>query len=100
MCYGTETVDAGARLASLVSMSIDTLERSGAPHTGLASPAATLLQRVENEYHEMPGLKLTEAQAKRLWGMEATMCRAVLTTLLERRFLRRTAVGAYVRASE
>jgi hypothetical protein len=32
--------------------------------------------------------------------MEATMCRAVLTTLLERRFLRLTAVGAYVRASD
>ena len=46
----------------------------------------------------MPGLVLTEAQAERLWGMDAAMCRAVLTALLERRFLRRTAGGAYVRA--
>jgi hypothetical protein len=48
----------------------------------------------------MPGLVLTEAQAKRLWGVDAMMCRAVLAALLERRFLRRTAVGAYVRASD
>lgn len=81
-------------------MSIDTLERSAAPQTGLTPSGATLLQRVQNEYHEMPGLMLTEAQARRLWGMDPAMCRAVLTVLLERRFLRRTAVGAYVRASD
>jgi hypothetical protein len=81
-------------------MSIDTLERSPAPQAGLTSPTATLLQRVQSEYHEMPGLMLTEAQAKRLWGMDAAMCRAVLATLLERGFLRRTMIGAYVRASD
>jgi hypothetical protein len=81
-------------------MSIDTLKRPAAPYMRSASPLATLLQRVENEYHEMPGLILTEAQAKRLWGMETRICRTVLTALVERRFLRRTADGAYVRASD
>ena len=79
-------------------MAIETGERSGAPRTGLTSPTATLLQLVEGEYREMPGLVLTEAQATRLWGMDAAMCRAVLTALLERGFLRRTAAGTYVRA--
>jgi hypothetical protein len=47
----------------------------------------------------MPGLKLTEAQARRLWNLDGHTCRLVLTTLLERQFLRRTASGSYVRAS-
>jgi hypothetical protein len=82
------------------SMSIDTLERSPAPQARLTSPSAALLRRIQNEYNEMPGLMLTEAQAKRLWGIDGKTCRAVLAALLERRFLRRTAVGAYVRASD
>ena len=47
----------------------------------------------------MPGLKLTEAQARRLWALDGDTCRRVLATLLERRFLKRTATGMYVRAS-
>jgi hypothetical protein len=46
----------------------------------------------------MPGLKLTEAQARRLWDLDGDTCGVVLTTLLERRFLKRTANGTYVRA--
>jgi hypothetical protein len=47
----------------------------------------------------MPGLKLTEAQARRLWNLDGHTCSLVLTTLLEQRFLRRTASGTYVRAT-
>jgi hypothetical protein len=54
--------------------------------------------RVQGEYRDMPGLKLTEAQAQRLLGIDCEMCAAVLSTLIERRFLRRTANGLYVRA--
>jgi hypothetical protein len=46
----------------------------------------------------MPGLKLTEAQARRLWNLDSDTCRLVLVTLVQRRFLRRTATGMYVRA--
>jgi predicted transcriptional regulator of viral defense system len=46
----------------------------------------------------MPGLKLTEAQARRLWGLDLNTCRAVLSTLIERGFLKRSANGHYVRA--
>lgn len=47
----------------------------------------------------MPGLILTEAQARRLWAIDASTCRAILGVLLQRRFLKRTATGAYVRAA-
>jgi hypothetical protein len=56
-----------------------------------------LLQRVEGEYREMPGLSLTVSQAKRLWGLDRTTCAFVLTTLLERRVLRQTPNGTYLR---
>ena len=47
----------------------------------------------------MPGLNLTEAQARRLWSLDGHTCRVVLTMLLEQRSLRRTASGTYVRAT-
>jgi Fic family protein len=46
----------------------------------------------------MPGLRLTQAQAQRLWDLDAKTSRAVLATLTERGFLKRTAAGTYVRA--
>jgi hypothetical protein len=45
----------------------------------------------------VPGLKLTEAQARRLWDIDGRTCRFVLTTLLEQRFLKRTPGGTSVR---
>ena len=81
-------------------MAINTLERSRASQARATSPASVLLQRVQNEYREMPGLILTEDQARRLWAIDGNTCRRVLAALLERRFLKRTAAGAYVRASD
>jgi hypothetical protein len=56
-----------------------------------------LLQRIEGEYREMPGLSVTALQAERLWGLDTTTCGFVLMTLVERRVLKRTASGRYVR---
>ena len=81
-------------------MPTDTHERSSAPQTRAASAASVLLQRIQNEYREMPGLILTEDQARRLWAIDSTTCRRVLAALMEQRFLKRTAAGAYVRASD
>ena len=52
-----------------------------------------VLLRVQGEYRDMPGLKLTEAQAQRLLGIDCDTCTVVLSALIERRFLRRTAKG-------
>jgi hypothetical protein len=57
-----------------------------------------LLRRIEGEYREMPGMCVTAAQAQRLWGLDPTTCEFVLTTLVERRILRRTRRGLYVRS--
>jgi hypothetical protein len=72
--------------------------------TAVRDPAPTTttirdaLQRVQGEYRDMPGLKLTEAQAQRLLGIDSVTCAVILSTLVERRFLRRTDNGLYVRA--
>lgn len=56
-----------------------------------------VLRRIEAEYQEMPGMCVTLPQAQRLWGLDTATCSFVLTTLVERRILRRTARGTYVR---
>lgn len=81
-------------------MLTETFERSYDARTELTPRISKLLQRVQSEYREMPGLKLTEAQARRLWDLDGNTCSLVLTTLLEQRFLRRTPRGTYVRAAK
>ena len=57
-----------------------------------------LIRRVQSEFLEMPGLRLTELQARRLWGLDAPSCAMVLSNLLSSRFLCRTRDGAFIRA--
>jgi hypothetical protein len=78
-------------------MLVETVERRLMQRTSMPAMSA-LLARVQSEYVEMPGLKLTEAQARRLWGLDCRTCSLVLTTLISRGFLKRSANGSYVRA--
>ena len=56
-----------------------------------------VLQRIQGEYVEMPGLRLTPAQARRLWGLERDVCDSLLGALVDAKFLSQTRDGAYVR---
>jgi hypothetical protein len=56
------------------------------------------LQRAQAEFLEMPGLQLTVAQAARLWHFDSTLCNAVLTRLVEQRFLVETSKHSFARA--
>lgn len=56
-----------------------------------------VLQRIQGEYVEMPGLRLTAAQAQRLWGLERDVCDALLGALVDAKFLAQTRDGAFVR---
>jgi hypothetical protein len=56
-----------------------------------------VLRRVQGEFLEMPGLRLTRAQAIRLWGLDAASCDALLATLVDQQFLFRTRDGAFMR---
>ena len=61
-------------------------------------PHNEVLQRVQGEYIEMPGLRLTPAQAQRLWGLDRAACDALLCALVDKKFLFRTRDGAFVRS--
>ena len=66
------------------------------PHS---APLAGLLQRVRDEYREMPKLKLTKPQATRLFGVAPSVCAAVLRALVMENFLSRTGEGEFVRST-
>ena len=57
-----------------------------------------LLRRVRAEFVEMPGLRLTPAQATRLWGLERDACHTVIAALIDSSFLRWTPGGKLARA--
>jgi hypothetical protein len=60
----------------------------------------SLIVRIQSEYLEMPGLRLTAEQGRRLWGLDPDRCDEVLNTLVKRRFLSIGEDGKYGRPSE
>ena len=63
-------------------------------------PLDDVVRRVQGEYREMPGLRLTPAQAQRLWGLDRAACDALLGALVDARFLLRTRDGAFMRSDQ
>ena len=74
--------------------------QTDAPSPLLHDPISNMedtLRRIQGEFLEMPGLRLTEAQARRLWGIDAATCAALLDALVTAKFLFRTRDGAVMR---
>jgi hypothetical protein len=61
---------------------------------------AQLLRRIKAEYMEMPGLRLTVAQAGRLWGLDPPSCLDLLDRLIGESFLQRRPDGTYGRVTD
>ena len=63
--------------------------------------ASTGLERtealVDAEFREMPGMRLTEAQVRRLWNLSPAECGTVLKELVDAGRLFRDASGRYTR---
>jgi hypothetical protein len=77
--------------------------------TGHSSPRAfdasvvvldDVLLRVQAEFLEMPGLRVTRAQARRLWALDDAVCEAVLCALVDARFLVESRNASFTRASD
>lgn len=56
------------------------------------------LNRIQGEYQQLPGLRLTLAQAQRLWHMDRSTCRALMGALVDARYLSLDTDGTFVRA--
>ena len=79
------------------------------PHALVATPAdgasrgstdpsrAGVIRRIEAEYREIPGLRLTTPQASRLWGLNPGQSDRLLSELVDEGFLMRDTRGAYRR---
>ena len=65
--------------------------------TSQLSLLQVLMPRIERDYEEQPGLRLTPPQAQRLWGLDGPTCGAVLTALVDARVLQRAPDGQFVR---
>ena len=78
--------------------SLNTLKAGEAAKFTLSSADTLALRRAQAEFLEMPGLRLTEAQAARLWSFDSALCSAVLSALVESRFLIRTRNASFSRA--
>jgi hypothetical protein len=59
-----------------------------------------LLTRIRGEFLEMPGLRLTSAQAARLWAVDRRTSDWILNGLTTAGFLLRNRDGAYLLASD
>ena len=59
-----------------------------------------ILRRICGEYVEMPGLRLTQAQARRLWGLDEATCAQLLESLTQDGFLCRGSDNAYARPTD
>ncbi|HVB38637.1 MAG TPA: hypothetical protein VND92_08870 [Vicinamibacterales bacterium] len=54
-------------------------------------------QQIQSEFREMPGLRLTVAQAARLWHLQPSECERVLSEMVSAGFLRRSMSGQFSR---
>ena len=70
--------------------------------TMLALPASKnqITERVRGEFREMPGLRLTLAQAGRLWSLDTSTCREVLGELVQSGYLCCKSDGAFCRSTD
>jgi len=74
-------------------------ECSVSARAGGILPPESLVARIRGEYSEMPGLRLTVAQACRLWQVDAATCETVLERLVREAFLYKTDKGRYLALS-
>ena len=68
---------------------------TGAPEITNLKP---LLEVIRGEYEDMPTLRLTCAQAQRLWGLDRSTSARALQALVDVKFLSRASDGRYHRS--
>jgi hypothetical protein len=64
------------------------------------SPYEQVLERIRAEYLEMPGMRLRLEQVQRLCGIERSMCKVALDSLVDAKFLCVKSDGCYARLAE
>ena len=65
--------------------------------TALAPHVLNVVRLIDAEFDEMPGMRLTEAQVRRLWNVSPPECEQALEHLCEAQRLVRDRGGRYFR---
>ena len=65
-------------------------------HQAQTATMEQMLRRIQGEFLEMPGLRLTCRQAQRMWNLDALVCEALLAALVDVRFLVQTSDGLFI----
>ena len=64
---------------------------SGRPSAPLRASSESGIERstnaVRDEFNEMPGMRLTRRQCRRLWSLTVTQCNEILHELIQSEFL-------------
>lgn len=68
----------------------------GSSHPAQTVTMEQMLRRIQGEFLEMPGLRLTCRQAQRMWNLDALVCEALLAALVDVRFLVQTPDGLFI----
>jgi hypothetical protein len=55
--------------------------------------AASTVDVVRREFNEMPGMRLTRAQVRRLWNLSSLQCDEIVDALISDGFLVETSTG-------
>ena len=62
------------------------------------TPTPDWTRLIEAEYREIPGLRLTRAQAQRMWGLSEDDCTSILESLTSANVLTKTPAEVYILA--
>lgn len=71
-----------------------------APLTALNSRLGKVARRICTEFHEMPGLRLTQPQVRRLWSLSDRDCEEALEYLCGSCQLAHDSTGCYLLSSQ
>lgn len=63
----------------------------------LVPQIADIARLIEAEFREMPGMRLTESQIRRLWNLSGEVCEMVLDQMCRAGQLMRDETGQYFR---
>ena len=63
----------------------------------LVPQVADIARLIEAEFRDMPGMRLTDAQIRRLWNLSGELCDVVLDQMCRAGQLMRDQTGQYVR---
>lgn len=65
------------------------------PPASFLGSLPVLFERIRAEYRAIPGLLLTEVQARRLFNLDADVCTKLLDALCDEGFLARNPTGRF-----